>query len=326
MLRYRLKKADWSRYVDRNLSWISAQYALGLLTSGNRRSIRVLTQFYDRILLIQKMGFPVFEVPDQTFHADILLELYCTYKKKRFAPLIHAAADFLKRIANGNNGLIPYWPPDKAVLVDTLGMITRFCYRYAHVFGDIQMAEIADRQLSYTEEFCIDPSIGLPIHSLDYESGKKEGSCTWGRGAGWYLIGLSENVIFTGTHYDRLWQVLENIMARQDSAGFLPDDLNHPTHVDSSVTSMAAYSIARLVTSGQMNEAHKAIACGWLRSCIAALLSVTTTSGEVMESSGECQGAGQYSSDYGNFFAQGYTLAVLSMIQQNEELREMMAS
>ena len=38
LLRYRFKKQDWIHYVDRSVSWISGQYALGLCAAASPRA------------------------------------------------------------------------------------------------------------------------------------------------------------------------------------------------------------------------------------------------------------------------------------------------
>ena len=323
-LKYRLHKPDWVSYVDRSVSWISAQYALGLLAAGSAESIRVLTKYYDRLLLAKRLGYPVFEVPDQVLHAEVLLALYRRYGKKRYKPLIREAASLLESIAEQNEGLIIYWPPEKTVLVDTLGMVSGFCYEYDRVFHTPRLAEIAKKQIDYTEQHCIDPGSGFPVHSVNYANGKAEGSSGWGRGIGWYLLGLTAYVKRFGERTERLSQVFELVFARQDREGFLYDDLLNPTHIDTSATCMAALCLADCMENDLLDGEVLRKLRGPFARAVSALLASVNERGEVLNCSGECSGAGEYSADFGNYFAQGYTLMLFHRIDQSEKLRNVM--
>ena len=320
LLRYKLNKPDWRNYVDKGFSWISGQYAQGLLSVGDKKSIRTLTRFYNRLMWVKRLGIPVFEVPDQIIHAQVLLGLYISFGKKQYRPLIEEAAVLLKSIASENEGLIIYWPPDKELLVDTLGMISDFCYDYDKVFGKTELAEIAKRQLEYTEENCIDSSCGLPYHSHLYIEKKNGGSSTWGRGIGWYLLGLTAYVKNCGSKEKRLEQVLESLFSQQDSEGFLYNDFEKPTHIDSSTTCMAALCLAEWLVNDLLEKEQEDKLSECLVMSVKALTASTNEKGEVLNCSGECNAAGEYSEEYGNYFSQGYTLELLSLIKSNKKL------
>lgn len=325
-LKYRLRKPDWLSYIDRSFSWVSGQYALGITASGLRREIRALCRYYDKLLLAKLLRLPVFEVPDQLIHAEVLLILYSRYRKKRYRPLIREAAELLKVISGQNNGLVAYWPPDPELLVDTLGMITNFCYHYTDVFADTALAEIADRQIRYTEQFCLDTESGFPFHAYDPAAGRGSGASCWGRGVGWYLLGLSA---YTRRHPEtaaRLLQVYQAVFRTQDSDGYLYDNLAAPTHIDSSATCMAALSLAESLESGLFTPQDAEMLAPFLSKSLNALCRSTTADGKVLDCSGECRAPGQYSTEYGNFFSQGYTLALFMLVQRSERLQQIICS
>lgn len=321
LLKYRIKKADWVRFIDRSFSWSKAQYAIGLLSSESPPARHAVKRYYDRILLVNKLRLPVFEVPDQSIHGAVLLCLYEKFGKKRFLPLIREAAALLKRIAADNDGLVIYWPPDRTILVDTLGMIPDFCYHYAELFNDPEMAAVADRLLDFTEERCMDPESGLPFHAYSLETGCPGGSSTWGRGVGWYLLGLTARAERDAAWRDRLLQVFKLVFQTQDADGFLWDDLAEQNHIDSSPTCMAALCLAKCLDLELFPPEQSVELAGWLNGCISALLSSVNEAGEVLNCSGECGGAGVYSQKFGNYFSQGYTLMLFQMLEQSERLR-----
>lgn len=320
-LKYKLKKQDWVRFTDTSFSWINGQYALGLAASGSAPALRTLCRYYDKLLLVRKLGIPVFELPDQTVHAEAMLILYERFGKKRYRPLIREAAELLKRIAAENGGLVIYWPPEKEILVDTLGMIADFCFQSESVFGDKELSAIAAEQLSFTEAHCIDPESGLPFHAYSLETGCPGGSSTWGRGVGWYLLGLTARAERDAAWRDRLLQVFKLVFQTQDADGFLWDNLAEQNHIDSSPTCMAALCLAKCLDLELFPPEQSVELAGWLNGCISALLSSVNEAGEVLNCSGECGGAGVYSQKIGNYFSQGYTLMLFQMLEQSERLR-----
>ena len=326
LLRYRFKKPDWIHYVDRSVSWISGQYAFGLCTAASPRATRALTKYYRHLRTVKALGLPVFEVPDQVIHAEVMLHLDERHGCTLFHSLIEQAADLLKSIAARNNGLVVYWPPDQELLVDTLGMITGFCYHYADICGDAALAEIADRQIRYTEQFCIDPESGFPFHAYNPSTGHTSGASCWGRGIGWYLLGLSAYVRRHPEAAPRLLQVFQAVFRTQDSSGYLYDNLAAPSHIDSSATCMAALSLAEALESSLFAPQDEALLVPFLIRSLRALCSSTTEDGKVLDCSGECRAPGQYSTEYGNFFSQGYTLALLKLIQSSEKLQQIICS
>ena len=325
LLRYRFKKPDWIHYVDRSISWISGQYALGLSAAASPEATRALSRYYRRLRTVQALSLPIFEVPDQVIHAEVLLQLHERLGRTRLRPLIDQAADFLKSVASRNNGLVAYWPPDPELLVDTLGIITDFCYHYTDVFGDAALAEIADRQIRYTEQFCLDPESGFPFHAYDPAAGRGRGASCWGRGVGWYLLGLSA---YTRRHPEnaaRLLQVFQAVFRTQDPDGHLYDNLAAPTHIDSSATCMAALSLAESIECGLFTPQDTARLAPFLVKSLRALCRSTTEDGKVMDCSGECRAPGQYSTAYGNYFSQGYTLILFKLVQRSEALRQILS-
>lgn len=326
LLRYRFKKPDWLHYVDRSISWISGQYALGLSAAASPEATHTLTRYYRHLRTVKALGLPVFEVPDQVIHAEVMLQLDERRGRTQFHSLIEQAADLLKAIAASNNGLVAYWPPDRELLVDTLGMITDFCYHYADAYADAELAEIADRQVRYTEQFCLDPESGFPFHAYDPSTGRGSGASCWGRGIGWYLLGLSA---YSRRHPEttpRLLQVFQKTFHTQDFGGYLYDNLALPTHIDSSTTSMAALCLAKSIESGLFTPQDTEILAPFLAKSLRALCKSTTADGKVLDCSGECHAPGQYSTTYGNFFSQGYTLALFKLIQNSEKLQQIICS
>ena len=321
-LKYRLKKPHWINYTDRSFSWVNGLYALGLLSTGNKEAIRLLISYYDRLTAIKLLGFPLFEVPDQIIHAEVMLTLYSVHGKKRYLPLIQEAADLLRLLAEEYDGLIVYWPPDKSILIDSLGMISDFCYQYDSVFPGNNLSSVAKYQIDYTEQFCIDPQSGFPYHSYAYEQHSSEGSSTWGRGIGWYLLGLTAYARRFHTKNERLEQVLDRLLLHQDADGFLYDNISQPTHIDTSTTCMAAVSLARCIEEGLIEEKGLYKYYEPFSRAIRALCASVNERGEVLNCSGECKAAGNYSGDFGNYFSQGYTLMLLNMIHRNKRLQD----
>ena len=202
-------------------------------------------------------------------------------------------------------------------------MITDFCYHYSALYGDTELAEIADRQIRFTEEVCIDPESGFPFHAYNYATGQHSGSSTWGRGVGWYLLGLTSRTLRHPEHAPHLLHVFHSVFRYQDPKGFLYDDLFRQAHIDSSPTCMAALCLAMSIGDGLFEEKDVEALAPYLSKCVHALCTSVTADGKVLHCSGECRAPGEYAASFGNYFSQGYTLALFTMIGRNETLQRL---
>lgn len=76
-------------------------------------------------------------------------------------------------------------------LIDGYGMYLPFLNKYANVFNDSTAFNLATKQVELATKYFIDEVGGLPAHIYSLSSPHiKQGSCNWGRGISWFLLGL----------------------------------------------------------------------------------------------------------------------------------------
>jgi unsaturated rhamnogalacturonyl hydrolase len=81
------------------------------------------------------------------------------------------------------------------MLVDTLGMLCPFLAAYGRDFKDARATELAKAQLQEFIDRNLDPSSYLPFHGYFAGGPYRLGAHAWGRGVGWYMLGLADTLI-----------------------------------------------------------------------------------------------------------------------------------
>lgn len=333
LLDSRLKKINWNKtIIKRNLRslvkerkllipeehffWINGLLSAGILSYTKEfkqgEPIQTLLNFYQYFKIQQKSGFKCFYLPDQIIHANVLLELY-KQGHIEFLELIKEAEMFIKKESqNDPNLLIHYRGKDFDFYIDSLGMIIGFCLNYGNYFHDEEMTKIGLSQMNFVLQNCMNELSHLPCHIYKNAEKKAFGPWSWGRGIGWYLIGLTEILVgLDNNHVDyevylKAYQdAMEVIFVTQDDLGYLYNDIVSKEHIDTSATAMIGYCLGVGIEK-RFVDINKYKQCFFR--CIDALYKSTDDMGRVNDSSGECKGVGRYSEEYGNFFAQGYTV------------------
>ena len=192
-------------------------------------------------------------------------------------------------------------------------MIPDFCYSYSQITGDPTVQKIAEYQVDYAVKLEKECGTPLPKHYKHVITGEIEGNEYWGRGSGWFILGLVYAALSNperfGAEYVR---AIHWIFDQADENGYLFDDHREKNHVDTSTTSMAAMALLIGLKNGLIPEEDREKDHARVDRAIDALLLSTDENGKVNDCSGECGGAGAYSTRVGNFFAQGYTVALLN--------------
>ena len=86
---------------------------------------------------------------------------------------------------------IPYNVHSNCNLIDGLGMFNPFFIRYSKVRGCEESYNLALKQIDVFAKYCCDKETGIPSHGfLTERPYLKVGSANWGRGCGWFAMGL----------------------------------------------------------------------------------------------------------------------------------------
>ena len=254
-----------------------------------------------------------------------LLSLVEFTGQKRYSKAAEILANSLiEKHPRTSDGCLPYEPHGEVILVDTLAMICPFLTRYARLFDRHEALRLSINQLKQFINKNLDPDTRLPYHGYYSNGAKRLGLHGWGRGTGWYMMGLIDTLYYMPREhpdYNYLGEAFQNsafVLQRYQR----PDGnwnwaiLHKKDHPDTSTTSLVGYSLAQGMQSGVIDDSYKYT----VESAILALTRVTNRNGVLSGSLGECLGLGKYPQHYGpSPWLQGSATA-LAAITINEML------
>lgn len=182
-------------------------------------------------------------------------------------------------------------------------MVCPFLTKYGVLFNCQPAVALATKQLREFIDKGISSDSDLPYHGYSYIPEKNLGGDGWGRGLGWFLLGIigvleflprnDVNYQFFLSFYRSL---IEQVFNKQGKSGaFSVQLLDEGSTPDSGATGMIAYACAKGVELNLIDKTY-------LERCAKAfefILSVTDEEGRVQECSGEALGANNYSNKKG---------------------------
>lgn len=214
------------------------------------------------------------------------------------------------------NGTIEYREGFKNIcLSDTIAFACPLLIKYGEYIGEVKYIDLAMKQIKMHRKYGYIGEYGLYSHA--YDSIKK---CTcesigWGRGTGWFLLGVldSYETISQGENKEYLKQLLvegaNNILKYQMDDGGWCSELVSQWNYDSSVTAMFGYFLYKLFIL-EKNVKYKKSADLALKK----LMSMTRFDGAIEYCEGACHGVGKYSKLYTiSPFTQGMLIKLLSV-------------
>lgn len=308
-LKFLIKKALGLsvRRPDYSYFWTTAVLADGLAeyinVDNDKFFISELKQFHKESK--RKASFKNITYVDEVMHGNSLIDLYnrepSAWMKADADDLAHF---LLESHTKTLSGILPYRQQNKnSVLVDTLGMVCPFLTKYGVVFNCQPAVALATKQLREFIDKGISSDLDLPYHGYSYIPEKNLGGDGWGRGLGWFLLGIigvleflprnDVNYQFFLSFYRSL---IEQVFNKQGKSGaFSVQLLDEGSTPDSGATGMIAYACAKGVELNLIDKTY-------LERCAKAfefILSVTDEEGRVQECSGEALGANNYSNKKG---------------------------
>ncbi len=316
---YRLRvKNTLKRALKRPLQeyWVTAVNALGALRiderGGTKAERSAITAFVER--QVDQEGAwrrPLMNLDDTMKGYPVLWAADALED-----PRLHRAADALARYLldehpRAADGCLLYNRGVAPLLVDSLGMICPFLARYGRLRASTAARDLAVHQIRRFIEVNLDPDTSLPYHGYYAKGPHRLGMHGWGRGCGWFLLGLADTLDELGGA-DREFvasvcqRVLQALAAFQKSSGHwgwavVLDN----AHDDSSATAFITYSALRFqrVFGGDVFD-------GMITNGLRALQAATRPDGVVDGSMSDCLGLGLYPTHFGpQPWLQGMTTA-----------------
>lgn len=202
--------------------------------------------------------------------------------------------------------------------VDTVGFISPFLVKYGLKYNNEKAIELGIKQITEYYKYGFDLENNIPFHAYDVNNKYKLGLCGWGRGLGWFAIGLIDSWIEIQNN-NKYKKMLEEIVIKYakailklqlDNGGFGWAVTRKETRIESSTTATLAYF---LICASEIKEITHICLEGYNKA-IKYLMSVTKKNGEIDFSQGDTKDIGVYSTLFDVLpFAQGYALRAISI-------------
>jgi unsaturated rhamnogalacturonyl hydrolase len=256
-------------------------------------------------------------------HIDSALLSYSVMKldlidKKKYKKSFDYTWDLIKEHI-GKEGTVEYRKSMKMYrYVDTIGFICPFLVAYGIEYNKNECIELAIKQINEYVEYGMLDYHFIPCHT--YEVGKKtpQGLYGWGRGLGWFAIGLIDawNELPNNHKYKlKLEEIIKKfaratIEFQQEDGSWNWTVTRNECRPDSSTTATLAWF---LLNAANISEISKQCLDG-TEKAIKFLMSVTRRNGAVDFSQGDTKDIGVYSLNFNILpFTQGFCIRVISL-------------
>lgn len=236
--------------------------------------------------------------------------------KKAFDQILQLINDHI-----GLDGTVQYRKFMKGYrYIDTIGFICPFLIAYGNRYKDNKCIELAIKQIKEYEKYVFLKEQHIPCHAYKIEGKEPLGLYGWGRGLGWYAIGLID--AYKELNIDSEYKsVLEESIVRfsksilnyqQEDGSWSWIVTRKETRKDSSTTATLAWF---LLNAFDINDISRDCMLGYEKS-IKYLMGVTRRSGAIDFSQGDTKDIGVYSQLFDILpFTQGFTIRCLNKEQ-----------
>lgn len=216
------------------------------------------------------------------------------------------------------------------VFADGVGQVSMFLSAYGKAFDCEEALEMARIQLRNFRKYGMDDRTGLPYHGYAISKGhcEKKGVLSWGRAAGWLIMGLSEYAAVMEdaseasdwdedsepasiekdelcTWFEELSETLVGYQRTDGGYGWQIQAVEG--HLDTSATGMIVFGLLN-----GLGEANRLEMVEALESSFGAMV-FSQQKGKVMEALSSCDDFGVHYQTYGHYpWGQGAVLAALA--------------
>ncbi|WP_297511847.1 glycoside hydrolase family 88 protein [Flavobacterium sp.] len=214
----------------------------------------------------------------------------------------------------GEDGTVKYRKsmPDYRY-VDTIGFICPFLVKYGLQFNNENAIDLAINQITAFNQYGMYPDKFIPCHTYHLKSKHAVGLFGWGRGLGWYAIGLIDAWLALPNNHSQKKILTKCVVDfSQMAAQFQNPDgswnwivSSKEARPDSSTTATLLWFFTNAASIESISENSKSVC----NKAIHYLMKVTRRNGSIDFSQGDTKGIGVHSQEFDILpFTQGFAL------------------
>ena len=202
-----------------------------------------------------------------------LLDVYATDKRKDYLEYLNRVGDYIvnKQVKFPDGTLARNNPRKMTLWADDLYMSVPFLARMAKLTGDKKYFDFAIQQVEAFNRYIYDSTTGLYFHTY-FNDENMNGVARWGRCNGWVALAQVELLNNLPVNHPKRSELTKLLLRQivgfsryQDTSGMWHQVLDKPeSYLESSVTAMYVYAVAKAVNEGWINKRFITIAQrGW---------------------------------------------------------------
>lgn len=202
-----------------------------------------------------------------------LLDVYAFDKRKDYLDYLNRVGDYIinKQVKFDDGTLARNGPRKMTLWADDLYMSVPYLARMGKLTGDNKYFDFAIKQVEQFNKYIYDPSTGLYFHTF-FNDENMNGVARWGRCNGWVALAQVELLNNFPANHKKRPELIKTLLRQivgfsryQDTTGMWHQLLDKPdSYLESSITAMYVYTIAKAVNEGWINKRFITIAQrGW---------------------------------------------------------------
>lgn len=284
-------------------------FAMGYLLAGlsdyalakrDRKLLDLVKRAFEPVIRQSEQADYKFSYIDEAVFGLAAINLYRESGDERYKKFADGILKSVREYTGAD--IIPYSRGEEYIILsDTIGMICPFLSRYGQYFNSSVAVELGFRQISYFMQHAVDPDSALPFHAYDRQKNIRLGPTNWGRGIGWYILGVSQYTKLAGKKSEQIERLFDSLRKIESAPNVWAQFPGTSGDFDSSATAMIIFGM------------HT---CGYRRFSVeevAQIFAPYTSDGVVQCSSGETRYVNQYSDAFGpSELTQGIILMALA--------------
>jgi unsaturated rhamnogalacturonyl hydrolase len=292
------KGKDTTNNVKAESKFNKWQYVNGVLTVGmlrassilndpkyadySRRNFRFIFDNLDYFKKIFDGGVnnveyrPVFRIgslDDCGSMSASLLDVYAFDKRKDYLDYLNRVGEYIinQQVKFPDGTLARNGPRKMTLWADDLYMSVPYLARMGKLTGDNKYFDFAIRQVESFNRYIYDSATGLYFHTF-FNDENMNGVARWGRCNGWVALAQAELLNNLPANHPKRPELIKLLLRQvvgfsryQDTTGMWHQLLDKPdSYLESSVTAMFVYTVAKAVNEGWINRRFITIAQrGW---------------------------------------------------------------